>query len=399
MTRTTWTAYSAGAGYTRTGRMGPGGRERCVPQRGHLTMQKCGRSMFLVLALIASTLDSATAEDSLRDAAGEPGPIEDVRVAVLGTPHLSGAPEAFESEMLNPILDRLERFEPDLILVESPNSEHLRFLLREADDYPGLADQFGADALALSRLAGASVSLTPAQASRRAASITDDSRESLLEAAALSARAGDAASAVAHWCRLPAEARKPAGPVNPKLAEALDHLAADRNESYAIGSALGARLDHGAVLGFDDWRAGDLFLDAIPDLQIAMDTDPALESVIKSEVLATVNARAAAMTSAPKVLESYRFFNAADRQSPRARAEWDAFLAVRSHPDAARARLAAWEARNLRMAANIIEAAGGRPGERVLVIVGASHKPYLEDALLGVAGLQVVAAESLLAMP
>lgn len=41
-----------------------------------------------------------------------------------------------------------------------------------------------------------------------------------------------------------------------------------------------------------------------------------------------------------------------------------------------------WEARNLRMVANIRVAFREHPGARVLSIVGASHKPWL-DALLG----------------
>lgn len=37
-----------------------------------------------------------------------------------------------------------------------------------------------------------------------------------------------------------------------------------------------------------------------------------------------------------------------------------------------------WETRNLRMASNIRDVLGMRPGMRMLVVVGASHKGYLE---------------------
>ncbi|WP_229217306.1 DUF5694 domain-containing protein [Massilia forsythiae] len=46
-----------------------------------------------------------------------------------------------------------------------------------------------------------------------------------------------------------------------------------------------------------------------------------------------------------------------------------------------RGYLGYWETRNLRMAANIREAIGFQPGSRTLVIVGASHKWYLEAYL------------------
>ena len=47
----------------------------------------------------------------------------------------------------------------------------------------------------------------------------------------------------------------------------------------------------------------------------------------------------------------------------------------------ARHYVAWWQARGLRMAANVVEAAGNQPGARVLVVTGASHKAYFEAYL------------------
>jgi hypothetical protein len=46
-----------------------------------------------------------------------------------------------------------------------------------------------------------------------------------------------------------------------------------------------------------------------------------------------------------------------------------------------RGYLGYWETRNPRMAANIRDVIGLKPGMRMLVIVGASHKAYLEAYL------------------
>jgi hypothetical protein len=51
-----------------------------------------------------------------------------------------------------------------------------------------------------------------------------------------------------------------------------------------------------------------------------------------------------------------------------------------------------WEVRNLRMAANIREALGTQPGSRTLVIVGASHKGYLEAYLNQMHDVRIVSA-------
>jgi hypothetical protein len=51
-----------------------------------------------------------------------------------------------------------------------------------------------------------------------------------------------------------------------------------------------------------------------------------------------------------------------------------------------------WETRNLRMAANIRDAIGQQPGSRTLVIVGVSHKWYLEAYLNQMHDVRIVAA-------
>ncbi|MCW5580623.1 MAG: hypothetical protein KIS72_04730, partial [Luteimonas sp.] len=56
-----------------------------------------------------------------------------------------------------------------------------------------------------------------------------------------------------------------------------------------------------------------------------------------------------------------------------------------------------WDARNLRMVANIATTFREHPGARVLSIVGASHKPWFDAWLAQLQGVEVVDAEALLA--
>lgn len=61
-----------------------------------------------------------------------------------------------------------------------------------------------------------------------------------------------------------------------------------------------------------------------------------------------------------------------------------------------RGYLGYWETRNLRMASNIRDALAPRPGMRMLVIVGASHKGYLEAYLHQMHDVRVVDAGAVL---
>ena len=76
--------------------------------------------------------------------------------------------------------------------------------------------------------------------------------------------------------------------------------------------------------------------------------------------------------------------------------EWLGMVDQKTGSRVGRQRLAGWETRNMRMAANIREASAKAPGGRVLVVVGAAHKPWLEAYLDMMSDVQIVDAEAVL---
>ena len=58
--------------------------------------------------------------------------------------------------------------------------------------------------------------------------------------------------------------------------------------------------------------------------------------------------------------------------------------------------MAGWETRNLRMVANIRASFSDRPGARVLVIVGSTHKPWFDTLLGQMLGVDIVDASAVL---
>ena len=48
---------------------------------------------------------------------------EPTQVLVIGTPHLSGTPDDFDPAVLEPLLQRLAAFDPDVIAIENLSGE------------------------------------------------------------------------------------------------------------------------------------------------------------------------------------------------------------------------------------------------------------------------------------
>lgn len=96
------------------------------------------------------------------------------------------------------------------------------------------------------------------------------------------------------------------------------------------------------------------------------------------------------------VMALYRAFNDPGYARIIYDSDFGAALADDSPQQFGRGDVTYWEARNLRMAANIREAIGDRPGSRTLVIVGGSHKWYLEACLHQMHDVRIVATDQVL---
>jgi hypothetical protein len=102
------------------------------------------------------------------------------------------------------------------------------------------------------------------------------------------------------------------------------------------------------------------------------------------------------MTTPASALAAYRKLNDDRIERRLSEVEWLGTMKEQTEGDVGRKRVAAWEARNLRMAANIREASARAPGGRVLVIVGATHKIWLEAYLGMMSDIEIVSTDTVL---
>ncbi|MBX9401017.1 hypothetical protein K4L06_06800 [Lysobacter sp. BMK333-48F3] len=299
------------------------------------------------------------------------------QVAVLGSIHLSALPKDFDLQPLQPLLDRLAAFDPQVIAVEAVSGEGCDHLRRHRTLFDGADDTYCPDTEAARRATGLEVPAAIAEMRRRYAAWparpTPAQRRGL---AAVLLAAGERASALTQWLQLPAAERRAGDGLDAALAAQLEKLAGTaRNENFTVGAALAARLGLQRVYAVDDHSADRLFADMGPGFQAA------IGAVRQGSPYPYVE-REQAFLDRADLIGLYRFLNGGEAQQGGIASDFGAALRDPSAERYGRQYVAWWEARNLRMAANLREAFGNRPGVRVLNIVGASHKPYL-DAYLG----------------
>jgi hypothetical protein len=313
---------------------------------------------------------------------------------VLGSPHLSQMPKSFDIAKLGLLVDRLAEWQPQGIAIEALSGMQCAYLLSYPRRYADSVKSYCRETATAKAATGLDVPEANAQFERLlAAWPAKPSPAERRKLASLFLAGGERASALVQWLRLPADERRAGDGLPDGLVKILEGMVRQHDEGFQIAAVLASRLGHERVYAMDDHTAD------------APDADP------KAAGAAIMKAWDNPFTAARKrqsdgfesrldtlsdVLDMYRAYNAAAAAEQTFRSDFGAALEEPSPQRFGRGYVAYWETRNLRMAANIRDTMGERRGQRMLVVVGASHKAYLEAYLDQMHDVRIVATDRVL---
>jgi hypothetical protein len=309
-------------------------------------------------------------------------------VLVLGSAHLSQVSRAFDPAALRPLLDRLAAWRPQAIAIEAVSGPQCDFMRRYPQRYQDSIASYCPEPAPARAATGLDVPAATAEADKLLAGWpAAPSAAQRRRLAAVFLAGGDRASAVVQWLRLAQAERRSGDGLDGALVDLLNKLQARRDESILIAAHLAARLGHERVYPMDDHTADSPSAD---EKAAGAAISKAWDNPATKQRLAAGAAQEALLGTAEGVLAMYRADNAPGQGKLVFDSDFGAAMEEPSPQRFGRNYLAYWETRNLRMAANIREAMGERPGMRMLVIVGASHKGYLEAYLHQMHDLRVL---------
>jgi hypothetical protein len=315
-------------------------------------------------------------------------------VLVLGSPHLSQLPKTFQVASLTLLNERLAAWKPQAIAIEAVSGPQCDLMRRYPARYKDSIGAYCRDT-APARLAtgldvAAATEAAEALLAAWPAAPTPAQRRRL---AALFFAGGEEASALVQWLRLPEAERRAGDGLDAALVGVLVKLETRTDESLMIGARLAVRLGLERLYAMDDHTADSATGDqkAFGDALMKAWDNPATK-----QRTAVDKAQEGLLASAEGVLAMYRADNAPGQAALIYRSDFGAALNEPSAQRFGRQYVGYWETRNLRMAANIRDVLGMRPGQRMLVIVGASHKGYLESYLHQMHDVRIVDAASVL---
>ncbi|WP_434990020.1 DUF5694 domain-containing protein [Xanthomonas melonis] len=348
---------------------------------------------WLWLALIVPCIAQAQVDLSQLDA-GMAAPR--TQVLVLGSVHLSQLPKGsdVDASRLQPLLERLAVYRPTIITIENLSGETCDLMRRHPATYlPEDVTTYCPETAEAAAATGLDVPAAIGQVQQTLktwpSAPTPAQRRRL---ASLFLASGDPASALVQWLQLAQAERRPGDGLNAALAAQLRDAQKRPNESYQIAAQLAARLGLQRVHPVDDHTGDNV------DVGDPAEYGKAIQAAWDKAAprAAAMRTREDALARAGKLLELYRAINLPASQQLAIAVDFAAALGEASPQRYGYRYVSGWEIRNLRMVSNVRACFAEQPGARVLAVVGASHKPWFDNWLGQLQGVDIVDAAQVL---
>ena len=368
----------------------------------------------MLLRLTASAALAFLMVSTAPVSAQQPGPDESplatevpdsaaTKVFVLGSTHLSGVSGQFEPSMVDSLIALLDEYGPNAVGVEARSGRQIAAMERWGGRFEGVLDRFASTSLHHGNRIRDHAGWTWSEANRRADSLLTvarsdtmalgtESRLALIESLMAAYRLP---TAVLQWKYLSPEARSSQDVLPDTTVQDLNKRLTAANETYSIGMRLAHKRGHKRLYPIDDQTEKDLAMEAGRVLMKAIG-DSIRKAFKTNPVFRRADSIEKAALEEGTFLPYYRYVNRAKVSRADVDLQWRTMLEVDLPGDVGRQWLALWETRNLHSVGHIQRVVSQHPGEKVLVIVGSSHKPFYDTYLRQMMGVKVVGAEEVL---
>ena len=322
-----------------------------------------------------------------------PAQVDTTEILILGTTHLAQL-DGFEPNMVDPVIARLDGMGFDAVAIEKMPGE-LAYDIRSRKDSAyldhGLIQVDLALADTVQQLLGVSFLEAEDRVRKllRRDTLTDSDRAELFQYFIALTEVPSAALQL-HYLQGRADA------VLNSAAERFmrDTVAAEvatRNEYFTLALPVAAHAGLNTLYPIDNLQDAAILDKYFPEFQrefreiaSSMEEIMALPAFRIADSLTTVGVKRGDLS------ELFGYLNSPRYVEQDYAAQWELWLRTDFPSGADRARYSLWEMRNLQIAANVLRLAAGHPGERIVVIIGASHKGFLEKYLRQVADIRVL---------
>jgi hypothetical protein len=341
--------------------------------------------VFLVLPIQPQTFTKKSRVPAAKIAESEAS-----QLLILGTPHLRSYKEDFDHGVLEGLLKALENYHPDLIAIESASPLFVRDMFNAGDlNIEILKDIGGFRASEFGKSVRESLDVDWFGAKERVKELLGKVETASLDSEIIELRKklilnylamNDMYSALLQWSYLPEDQRTDFDRMDKEILDYFAEHANSPNENVSIGIALAKKLNHQRIYAINDHRDKEDFVEVADRLSKMFAENEYLKKQPWKPLLDEMSGRQEKAYGAGNLLPFYLWMNSDEYAHKDLNSQWQILFEANLPDKMAQIRLAFWDVRNFGIASNIRRAMAMHPGNKMLVIIGASHKIFI-DAL------------------
>jgi hypothetical protein len=353
------------------------------------------RQIVILLCILASFLilpvHSQILTKNSRVPAAKIAESEASQVLVLATPHLRSYGENFNHEVLKGLLDALIKYHPDLIAIESAAPLFVRDMFNSGDLNIGILKEIGGfKASEFGKIVRAALDIDWLGAKTRVEELLGKMETASLDSELVELRKelvlsllamSDMYSALLQWSYLPEDSGSHFVKLDKEILDYFAEHVNSPNENVSIGIALAQKLNHQRIYAVNDHRDKEDFIKVADRLSKEMANNAYLKTQPWKPLLDEMTTLQNKAYKAGNLLPFYLWMNSEEYMQKDLNSQWQIMFDAKLPEGMAQTRVAFWDVRNFGIAANIRRAMAMYPGKKILVIIGATHKIFL-DALL-----------------
>lgn len=310
------------------------------------------------------------------------------KVLILGTSHLSFI-EDIKPNHLQSVISELSKFEFNVIGIESMSAELLLDIRgRELPHWRELSYYFSDRLEAGDRFqkmykVGFADAQTKIDSILKKDNLSDEERIKLIKFFLCSY---DPWSALLNYLQL-----KDTSLVEDEIASYILKYKNSNNEINLLAIPLAISTQLNSLNYIDNLQDETKLLHKYPGfIEEYIEVTEMLNDTTSTDIYSKVKELEEQSVMSGDFLELYRFLNSPEFMSEDFEKQWALWFRTNFKSRSDLARYYYWEMRNLQIAANVVELIAQNPGGNILVIIGASHKFFIEKFLERIPGVELM---------
>ncbi len=319
---------------------------------------------------------------------------EKTEVLILGSYHLSQV-ENFDKKMLDPIVLKLDGFDFDAICIEKMSGELINDIQsREDTAYKDLLEYYEKTRLSFADSIQKKLGIGFVEAEKRTSnllkkeSLSDNDRVKLIE---YSIASSDLYTATLQYEYLKDKSILGNSNLSKNMRETLSKYSGSSNEIFSLALRLSQNQNIQKLELIDNMQDESFLYKHFPAfIQDYTDNQDQFKDIVNAPVFLKITELLASGVEHKDLLDLYLFMNSEAYKKQDYEAQHEIWLITHFDSGTDRARYSLWEMRNLQMTANILRVCAFYPGKRIIVIVGASHKSFIEKYLKQIPDIELL---------